>query len=200
MSHLIRAGLALALALVGFVTVRSLVLQGTVSEPRLALVAPDQRAAEMEWAAKPAKFSDPEGCGGADCHQDTFDAWQPSAHGNVNCATCHGAAKEHEEKPEIPVPVDLGPESCTLCHAQVTGRPEGFPQVVPEDHYPDTTCSSCHVAHDPGPPRPVNHEVSPGSDCLFCHSSTSPRDRDVPANHADRTNNQCLTCHERRTD
>jgi hypothetical protein len=199
MSHLIRAGLALGLALAGFLTFRSLVLQGAVSEPRLALVAPDKQTSEMQWAAKPARFSGPEGCAGAGCHQDSYDMWRPSAHGNVNCETCHGAATEHKEKPEVSVPVDLGAELCSLCHAKVTGRPETFPQIG-ADHYPESTCGSCHMAHQPGPPRAITHEVSPGSDCLSCHSTTGPRDRDVPANHSERTNDQCLTCHERRTD
>lgn len=199
MNHLLRAGLALGLAAASFITLRSLVLQGAVSEPRLALVAPNEEATRMQWASRAARFSEPEGCAGANCHQDSYDVWNPSAHGGVNCETCHGAATEHRERPEVPVPVDLGAELCNLCHAQVTGRPQKFPQIEAE-HYSESTCSSCHSSHQPGPPRAVSHEILPGSDCVSCHSTTSPPDRDVPTNHATRTNDQCLTCHERRPD
>ncbi len=196
MSHLIRAGLALALAIGLFLGFRSLVLQGHLSLAQFALGPPMRESSVGRWAGKPLQFSGSEGCAGSNCHQDTYDVWASSAHGGVSCETCHDAAKDHADNTDIAVPTDVAPQVCTLCHASAMGRPAKFPQVDVVDHFSETTCTSCHAAHRPGPARAISHEVSAGSDCLSCHSPSGPPDRAVPADHSGRTNQQCLSCHE----
>jgi len=194
MTHLVRAGLVLGLAIASFLVLRSLILQGRLSFPEFALRPPLQESNVRQWASRPLKFSNSRACAGSLCHQDIYDVWLTSDHGGVACETCHGPALAHGQDTNISVRTDH--EECTLCHAKVIGRRLDFPQVDPAGHYSETTCTSCHKAHRPGPPSIISHEVSEGSDCLSCHGAASPPDRAVPADHVGRTNEQCLSCHE----
>ena len=196
MNHLMRAGLVLGLLVASFLVFRSLVLQGRLSLPELGLRPLLRESNVRAWADRSLVFSTSKDCAGSRCHQETYDVWAPSAHGGASCETCHGPARTHVDNTRIRVPVDLQPQVCNLCHAEVLGRPTDFPQIAPADHYEETTCTSCHIAHRPGPAREVSHEVPEGSDCLFCHSASSPPDRAVPADHSGRTNQECLNCHE----
>ncbi len=196
MAHLIRAGLVLAAVVILFLVFRSLVLQGRVSLPEFGLRPVMQGSNIGDWASKPFQFSTPKDCAGSACHQEIYDMWATSAHGGASCETCHGPVQAHVQDPETPVQIRLQPEVCELCHAEVVGRPEGFPQINPAEHYPESTCTSCHIAHRPGPATAVSHQVWEGSDCLSCHAASAPPDRAVPADHAGRTNEQCLACHE----
>ena len=197
MTHLIRAGLALGLAAAAFLGFRTLVLQGQVSLPEFGLRPVMKESNIQEWASRPLQFSNPQDCAGSACHQEAYDMWATSAHGGASCETCHGPVQAHVDEPKVPVNIRLQPEVCNLCHAEVMGRPDGFPQISPAEHYTESTCTSCHIAHRPGPASAVSHEVWRGSDCLSCHAASGPADRAVPADHSDRTNQQCLICHER---
>ena len=196
MTHLIRVGLVLGLLVVSFLVLRALILQGPLSLPELGLRPVMQETNARAWAARARVFSTSTDCAGSRCHQDTYDVWATSAHGGASCETCHGPARTHVDNPRIRVPVDLEPQVCSLCHAEAVGRPAKFPQVDVGDHFSESTCTSCHAPHRPGPARAVSHEVSPGSDCLSCHSASGPPDRAVPADHSGRTDQQCLSCHE----
>lgn len=196
MNYLARAGVLLGAVLVTFAVVRTLLVQGVVTLNEFALKPVGQQENTQEWASLTPKYSDAWRCDGAICHGDIYETWLGSAHGSVNCETCHGPALAHVNDVTVPVGTVPAERLCPLCHAQVTGRPEKFPQIKVWEHYPESTCTSCHSEHKPGPPTVITHGTEVGSDCLSCHSTTGARSPSPPGDHAGRTNDQCLNCHE----
>ena len=195
--HLVRAGVLLAVLLAGFIALRFAIASGALSLPLFALKVYSIEEDAQRWAGLSPKYSGAVSCAFGECHTDVLKVWAGSAHASVECETCHGLAQDHIENTDIPVGVYPDSQTvCEVCHARVVGRPEDFPQVVPEDHRPESTCVSCHDAHEPGPPTPVSHGLEVGARCLECHETTTQETPRMPLNHLERSEEECLDCHE----
>jgi hypothetical protein len=210
-AHLARLGWLLAFALVAFIAFRA-----SVGKISLALVDTNPRTNSQEWATRPVRFAGGESCD--PCHQDLTESWTSSAHKSVECETCHSVAREHALTGAAMPPLTGDASLCGLCHEQVFSRPEGFPQMDPEEHAGGQACTECHSAHSPR--RSASHQLPASweglpqcltchqpSDCALCHSSlmggraptgsqpaaASGGPPHVP--HAAEERYQCLSCH-----
>lgn len=150
-----------------------------------------------------------------DCHDEVHSAKENSRHQGVNCEACHGPTSAHLaslEADDLVVPfIPLERSHCNQCHAYDPAKPNGFPQIDQNAHYPVKACLSCHNPHAPKPSEAPGKcsachtgimqtkALSPHSEleCTVCHvtpeaHSTNPRSirPGKPQSRAD-----CGTCH-----
>jgi cytochrome c553 len=129
-----------------------LLLRLVVLPPSMFSAKPHQEAAVVREMAKPVRHAGVAAC--RECHEEQFQEKYGGAHRNINCENCHGPSAAHaadENAPKPPRPRER--EFCLRCHAYDASRPNGFPQVDPQQHRPGKKCLSCHEAHDPVPPK-----------------------------------------------
>jgi len=195
MKHLVRAGVLLALVVLGFLYVRS--MSTVVSIEAVGISHDDNPRA---WASRPVQNQDSADC--AECHKATNTSWQASIHARVTCEDCHGSTREHiaqaRKGESAPLTIADGRDLCLTCHARVPGRPSGFPQVDPSLHVEAlggaaASCATCHTPHNPGLPLEIPHSLEGRSACLVCHGPDQWKP--VPPDHAKRSQDICLTCH-----
>ncbi len=191
MKHLIRAGgVLVAIVFVAFVLPRLIPTTTTESLQSFGFYAGHNNS--QEWAAVPVSYASPEKCN--TCHQDKYSAWSSGAHKTVACENCHGAAEAHIEKGAQLV-VNKSNQLCETCHSNVIARPENFPQVDPNTHAKQTSCTTCHQPHAPTIPA-IPHKVEGYDDCLLCHKAGGLKP--YPQDHAGRTSDICLSCHNNK--
>jgi hypothetical protein len=199
MTHLLRAGLLLAVVVIGFIYAKS--MSTVVSVDFIGLTHDDNSRA---WAQRTVNNQDATAC--VECHKDTNNAWQSSgpgsAHLGVGCETCHGSTADHMVKARAgqPAPLRLADakDLCLTCHQKVVGRPDSFPQIEPALHVQQlggsaSNCISCHTPHNPGIPPALPHSLEGRSDCTVCHAAD--KWKPFPLDHAKISPNACLTCH-----
>jgi hypothetical protein len=122
---------------------------------------PHQAAKVEREMAKPLHYAGATSC--IKCHEEQFTAKYGSAHRNIGCENCHGPSAAHAaDKKAAKPPKPRDREFCLGCHAYQSARPNGFPQVDPQEHKPKKRCVSCHDPHDPVPPETPQ-------DCGGCH-------------------------------
>jgi len=129
-----------------------LLLRFVVLPPSMFSAKPHQEAAVVREMAKPVHHAGVAAC--RECHEAEFQEKYGGAHRNIGCENCHGPSAAHaadENAPKPPRPRER--EFCLRCHAYDASRPNGFPQVDPQQHRPGKKCLSCHEAHDPVPPK-----------------------------------------------
>ena len=92
-----------------------------------------------------------------DCHDEQYGGWKNNGHATVNCETCHGHWEIHNGIVETMTAIKTD-DGCLVCHQTLTGRPDGFPQVISlTEHIEDKeipeegarNCLSCHDPHVP---------------------------------------------------
>ena len=131
MSHLIRAGALLGGLLVMFLLFRSFAT--TLSIEYIGLSSADNPRA---WATRIVQHQPSTAC--AECHKETNEAWDSSAHVGVRCEDCHGLTKSHIEAAkagaDAPLVLSHVRDLCLTCHAELESRPADFPQVNPLEH------------------------------------------------------------------
>lgn len=138
-----------------------LLLRFVVLPESLFSARPHQAATVDREMAKPLHHAGVSVC--RECHEEEFQAKYAGAHRNIGCENCHGPSAAHaaDESAELPrKPRER--EDCLACHAYDTSRPNGFPQVDPQQHKPGKRCVSCHDRHDPVPPKAPTQ-------CAGCH-------------------------------
>lgn len=111
-------------------------------------------AALTELASQPAVYAGHEAC--QECHPELVKQKAESKHKTVACESCHGPALAHAENPLQSSPEKItDPRFCLRCHAEDPARPERFPMVNGQEHFPDQTCGECHQPHAPeeAPPK-----------------------------------------------
>lgn len=138
-----------------------LLLRFVILPASLFSALPHQQATVEREMAKPLHHAGVAVC--RKCHDEQFKEKYGGAHRNIGCENCHGpaalhAADENAEKPPRP----REREFCLACHAYDAARPNGFPQVDPQQHNARRKCVSCHEAHDPVPPKAP-------TECSGCH-------------------------------
>lgn len=90
-----------------------------------------------------------------DCHEEQYGDWENNGHASVHCETCHGHWEIHNGFVKT-MTATKSMDGCLICHQALTGRPDGFPQVlsftehtedkvIPEEGAQD--CLSCHDPH-----------------------------------------------------
>jgi len=95
------------------------------------------------------RFAGAAACG--DCHDDVRQTLRTGKHAGVHCEACHGPLAPHAADPiataaKRPDPLSL----CPVCHQKNVARPAAFPQVDAAEHAGGSSCTECHVAHNPG--------------------------------------------------
>jgi hypothetical protein len=156
-------------------------------------------ANETAWRGLTPAFGDVTECAG--CHTLEYGRLTSATHAGIGCESCHGPLGQHalaspgtpEAKVSVVVPTD---EVCVKCHVAATGRPAGFRQIVPTDHYV-SECLQCHDPHTGVSRRPpvVQHTLERLPPCVTCHGPEGfkARNQRHPTTATDDT--VCLSCH-----
>ena len=94
------------------------------------------------------------------CHEGKTDTNEGHGHKSLSCEVCHGPLAKHVtgDKKIADAMVDKSYHVCERCHAEIAGRPAGFPQVELASHVGDVgeklegaVCLECHDSHAPRP-------------------------------------------------
>jgi hypothetical protein len=151
------------------------------------------------WRVRPPAFGAVGQC--ASCHEPQYAKLTSATHAGIGCESCHGALGTHAlaspGTPEAEVDVVTPSDTvCLTCHVAATGRPEGFRQVVPADHYV-TTCLQCHDPHTGISKRPpvVEHPLERLPECVTCHGPEGFKARDQRHPTVSDEDEFCLSCH-----
>lgn len=141
--HLLRLALLFVLGLVVFLIFRVVMVPAGFGD--LGHFRP---GALDDNRARPVSFAGAVAC--LDCHPDVAEEKSGGAHAGVRCEACHWALGAHAADPtehaaEKPDALAL----CVKCHTANVAKPEGFPQVNPEEHRMGMSCTDCHGPHRP---------------------------------------------------
>lgn len=143
LEHLIRLAVAVAIAVVLFVTLRAAVVPKSFGE-----YGHYRGAAIAEIAARPVSFAGHDVCEA--CHTEVVEQKKLGKHVVVACEACHGAQARHSDDPASVKPPKLDTAIvCSRCHEANSAKPKGFPQVVTADHSGGIACDTCHQPHKP---------------------------------------------------
>ncbi len=151
----------------------------------------------VSWASRPLRYTTT-AC--KDCHLAQAAEQASNKHGSIQCETCHGLVGDHPggDRGAVKPLVKPTGELCVQCHAAVTGRPAGFPQIDPAKHYTGGTGEACLRCHDPHavvavkPPNIV-HPLDGLPACTTCHRPDGLKK--IPAGHELVADAVCLSCH-----
>ena len=152
-----RLGAVIAAIVAGVLLLRFVVLPESMFSAR-----PHQAAAVEREMARPVRHAGVAVC--RECHEEQFELKYGGKHRNIGCENCHGPAAKHaaDENAEVPhKPRERA--DCLVCHGYDASRPNGFPQIDPQEHKPRKRCVACHDAHDPVPPETP-------TECAGCHA------------------------------
>ena len=132
------------------------------------------------------------------CHTTEAGRLATAGHAAIGCQSCHGALIAHADATDpksvsVTVPTDA---VCIKCHAQAEGRPAGFRQIVPTQHYV-SACLACHDPHTAVATRPpvVQHPLDNLPACLTCHGPDGFKARNQRHPVIDNDDKACLECH-----
>ena len=143
--HLKRAFTLLALAIIAFIFVRSLVVPESFGQYGWY-----RGDSVNESKNNPVRYAGSNSCGEEDCHKSIYSVWIKDRHKTLNCETCHSASGEHASNIRImPPPANDTREYCGICHFKQVARPPDFPQIDPETHGENLRCVYCHNPHKP---------------------------------------------------
>lgn len=143
--HLKKAFTLLAIGIIAFIFVRSLIVPPSFGEYGWY-----RGDSVIENRNFPVEHAGSMSCGEEDCHKTLYSIWANSRHKTVNCETCHGPSEKHVSNVRImPQPANDSRDFCGLCHFKRSARPENFPQIDPEIHGENLKCGFCHNPHKP---------------------------------------------------
>lgn len=151
-----------------------------------------------QWASLDMTFASSSVC--AKCHTPESLKLGINPHQAIGCQSCHGALLSHVDSStllESSVKVDVPTDAvCVRCHAQATGRPAEFKQIVPAQHYVNQ-CLQCHDPHSAIANRPpvVQHPLDNLPPCLTCHGPEGFKARNQRHPSGKLTDTECLLCH-----
>lgn len=156
-----RLGIVILAILAVVLSLRLLILPSLLFSPFSA--KPHQAAKVEREMQKPPHYAGVATC--RKCHAEQYDAKYAGYHKTINCENCHGPSAAHAANEKDKALMPRRPkdrEFCLACHAYDRTRPNGFPQVDPQEHNGRKQCVRCHDPHDPKPDEPV-------TDCGACH-------------------------------
>jgi hypothetical protein len=138
----------------------------------------------------------------ATCHDRQYARLTSATHAGIGCESCHGPSGAHalarpgtaEAELDVVVPNE---GICLTCHLSAEGRPAGFRQIVPDDHY-TTACLACHDPHTGISRRPptVEHPLDNLPPCITCHGPDGFKARNQRHPTVAGDDPTCLACHE----
>ncbi len=144
--HLKRAFTLLAIGIIAFIFVRSMIVPGSFGE--YGWYRGDSVLKIMNL---PVEHAGSASCGEENCHAAIYNVWTNGSHKTINCETCHGPLQEHVNNVGImPQPANDSRDYCGLCHFERAARPSDFPQIDPDIHGENLQCTYCHNPHKPG--------------------------------------------------
>jgi hypothetical protein len=155
-NHIIRFCILLVLAVVGFFSLRALIIPDSFGVYGSYSYGYHRGDSDAEQASRAQLFQGPEKC--KECHLEQFEPWKNTGHSGVSCETCHGHWSAHNNNTKDTVPKDTSIEACLLCHQTLEARPASFPQIKSfEGHVeeqevemePGMQCVECHDPHEP---------------------------------------------------
>jgi len=151
-----RLGIVVAVIVAAVLLLRFVILPESLFSAR-----PHQVETVGREMAKPVHHAGVAAC--RKCHEEEFQEKYGGKHRNIGCENCHGPSAAHVADPKAEMPrKPREREDCLVCHGYDPSRPNGFPQVDPQQHRPGKRCVNCHEAHDPVPPKAP-------TDCTGCH-------------------------------
>jgi hypothetical protein len=154
--QVVRLGVVIVALLAIVLSLRFLILPASLFSAR-----PHQAAKVVREMAKPLRHAGAASC--RECHEQQANTQYAGFHRNIGCENCHGPSALHAAGDKSAAPrMDKDREFCLACHAYNTSRPNGFPQVNPQEHNGRKQCIRCHDPHDPAPPETPK-------DCGGCH-------------------------------
>lgn len=149
--HVIRAFLLLALALIGSLGARALLIPSSFGAH--GHFRADNVKEQMDH---PVAHGGRESC--AKCHAEQHKLVMEHEHKVVNCENCHAPLAVHArgDKKIAAMPKDRKATLCVRCHERLAARPKTHPQVdvlehlkeVGETFHPEV-CVDCHNPHSP---------------------------------------------------
>jgi len=155
-AHIIRFSLLIILVIIGFFIVRSYMVPESFGTHGSYTYAYYRADSKNEQAALPTVYQGSEQC--ADCHAPQAAALAAATHAALDCESCHGSFKAHNNNTIERMAVADETKTCLLCHAELSARPSTFPQISTfEAHMtdqgdtllPDMSCTTCHDPHEP---------------------------------------------------
>ncbi len=154
--HIIRFTLLAIVVILGFFIVRSFLVPDSFGVHGSYTYAYYRADSESEQADIPTVYQGPEHCSA--CHAPQAALLTANAHTELDCESCHGSFKAHNNNTKERMAISNPAENCLLCHAALDARPAEFPQIESfeahltdqgETLLPDMTCATCHDPHAP---------------------------------------------------
>lgn len=131
------------------------------------------------------------------CHSEIFDSLKDSAHGFIECETCHGPGSNHVNSPSTDtITIDKSSDLCGQCHTRGDdqNRIEVKDGLIKSNQQYDELLNgeksffNCVQCHDPHVSLNSDTQDAITSDCSSCHSQTINRIHSVAGL-------ECLDCH-----
>lgn len=154
--HIIRFTLLIIVGIIGFFIVREYMVPDSFGVQGSYTYAYYRAESADEQAALPPAYQGTEHC--AACHAPQASMLQANAHAQLDCESCHGSFKAHNNNTKDRMAVGDTVDACMLCHADLHARPVQFPQIESfaahvaqqgEELLPGMTCATCHDPHAP---------------------------------------------------
>jgi hypothetical protein len=154
--HIIRFTLLIIVVIIGFFIVRACMVPDTFGVQGSYTYAYYRADSATEQAALPAVYQGAGHCSACHAPQDLM--LQANAHAGLDCESCHGSFKAHNNNTKERMAVSDTVDACMLCHADLSARPAQFPQIESfaahvaqqgEELLPGMTCATCHDPHAP---------------------------------------------------
>jgi hypothetical protein len=154
--HIVRFTVLIIVVILGFFFVRSYLIPDSFGVHGSYTYAYYRADSEKEQASLPVVYQGAQHCNA--CHAPQAAILKGSGHATLDCESCHGSFKAHNNNTRGRMAVSETDDACMTCHAGLAARPAGFPQIAGfAEHAADQgetlragmTCTTCHNPHAP---------------------------------------------------
>jgi len=154
--HIIRLTMFIIAVIIGFLIIRAGMVPDSFGVQGSYSYAYYRANSAIEQASLPVMHTGSEHCRA--CHEPQAAMLQDNAHAGLDCESCHGSFKAHNNNTKERMAVSDTVDTCMLCHATLEARPAQFPHIESlaahtaeqgETLLPGMTCASCHDPHAP---------------------------------------------------
>ena len=154
--HIIRFTILVVVVIIGFLIMRAYLVPDSFGVHGSYTYAYYRADSEREQAALPLIYQGAQHC--SSCHAPHRTLLDRGAHAMLDCESCHGNFKAHNNNTKERMAVTDPVSTCMLCHERLAARPADFPQIDSfAEHVAeqgdrlrqDTTCTTCHIPHAP---------------------------------------------------
>ena len=154
--HIITFALLIIFIILGFLFVRPYMIPDSFGNHGSYTYAYYRADSKTEKAARAVVYQGTEHC--ATCHDSQAAAQQEGAHAALDCESCHGGFRAHNNNTSDRMAISDPINTCMVCHEALNARPSEFPQIdsfaahlSEQDAMlePDMSCADCHDPHMP---------------------------------------------------